>query len=452
MTTAVAEITAHVKALYEVHPYPLYPLLALPAWQDGYLANSRFAQRLALDLGSGGVAILPGQKVSVLIGGAGEILPYVIRQWEPSAHRVIAVDLSKRSLNRARFRTWRSFKACQFVNADLQAMLTADGHFTHIDVYGVLHHMANPGQALRKLASALAPGGTLRLMVYNSTARNWIWHLQRAFQLLGLNSLDQTDLRAAQDLLVLASQQAPVLSDRLGQMGPSLLRNTARFADAFLHPREARLSFSAWFQMIADAELTAVGLFDRYGELDDLANPLWHCPSVLQLEERALDRRFENNLELFLTKPAKDRTRLTVKGRSSFFYKRALPPRFWFSFAETSSLPLTTRLQVWFAHLDWTIAGKKPAHARMLDRLPLPAAQRLARLGALLPGQIGDIGRRSGIAAPMTNCISPPTVKARSSFKGTTVEARVEDLLRRRGHTDQRRQAAVIARLEAAQR
>src|SRR5206468_3870392 len=102
-------------------PYPRYPLLAKPRWQDGHLAATAFAAALAraagvrpaVDRATGAAG--GRERIDVLIGGAGEILPYVIRKWEPRRHRVVALDLSATSLRRARWRLFPLTRPTAFV-------------------------------------------------------------------------------------------------------------------------------------------------------------------------------------------------------------------------------------------------------------------------------------------------------------------------------------------------
>src|SRR5262249_32888335 len=141
-----------------------------------------------------------------------------------------------------------------FVHADLAQFLSAHrGRFKHIDAYGVLHHMPNPRAALIALADALAPGGTARVMVYNTRARAWIRELQRVAALLGLNPSPARALSMWRTLLGTAGRALPALGQRLAQLGPATLANDARLVDTFLHAREARLGITAWLDAVREA-------------------------------------------------------------------------------------------------------------------------------------------------------------------------------------------------------
>lgn len=456
MVSTLLPILSSVRALYEAYPYPCYPLLATPRWQDGYLTHSRFAVCVA----GGEAPLAGGAQPTVLIGGGGEILPYIIRKWEPRGKAVISIDLSRRSTRRARWRTLFTSKSTRFLQGDLDAYLAQApaGSFAHIDAYGVLHHMRNPGQTLQAIGRALAPGGTLRLMVYNSPARAWIHHLQRllAAPLLAIDRFDPVDLKLARDILQAVAAEAPVLALRLNQLGAGTMPNDGRFADTFLHPREARLGIQHWLGAIAAAGLEVAGLFDRYAELDDLENPLSHMPSGESLAVRAADGRYENNLELFIRKPgmgpAGSRGRSqSGNGNSTWIYRLKPPPGLWFSFNETQAISWPQRVALWQAHLDWVLTGEGGRSRGLLAQLPKVAVQRLLRIGAILPAQIEDAGRRRAMEAPMTQMMEAPLLPAAVRLDGGACASLIAKVLVARGRGDGRTLQQALARLYRAQ-
>ena len=455
-------ITSAVRSLYEAYPYPRYPLLATPRWQDGYLTHSKFASTLVSDLyGTSGTALIPSDvktSATVLIGGGGEILPYVIRKWEPARHKVISVDLSASSLRRARWRCLWDPRRTKFARADLDQYLQAQTPrtFSHIDVYGVLHHMPNPSETLQLISSRLVHGGTIRLMVYNGEARTWIHHLQRMFALLGIDRLSSDDIRHAKELLALAVAASPSLADRINQLGANTINNNARFADTFLHPRETRLSVSAWLDAISNADLHIVGLLDRYAELDDLPNPMWKAPSATDLTDRARDGRFENNLELYLTHSTAAQTgALTLAPHGGplwwFPYLLKAPPRLWFSYNETRNLSLPLQIKLWHAHLNWVLRRSQSDMPDLLAALPTSALQRLVRIGAVLPGQIADLGRRAALGTPIVEKMLPPERLTAIYPQCPMLHAKIDEILNAKGKNLEKYSMRVIKRLYKAQ-
>lgn len=404
--SAGQSIVQRVRALYEAHPYPKYPLLAKPRWREGFLTHSRFAQALAGFAPS--KPATSGERAQVLIGGSGEILPYIIRRWEPRDNAVVSLDLSARSLRRARWRLLTSTKPTSFVRGDLDAYLAAQApaRLAHVDAFGVLHHMRDPGETLRLIARGLVPGGTVRLMVYNAGPRRWIHHLQRAFALLDLEACDGSDLKVARRILLTAVKGSPALAARLAQVGMATIASDARLADLLLHPREARLDVTWWLRAIGDAGLKIVGLLDRYGELDDLPNPLWQAPDATALAPRAADRRYEGNLEVFLQKPGGLATPI-VDASPVAPLGMGTGPALWWSFAETSQVAPALRSRIWRAHRAFVERRVRALSDRDLVGLPLAALGRLARLGALLPGQIRGV-RDLVALAPLSQALDAP--------------------------------------------
>ena len=472
-------VTAAVRRLYETHPYPRYPLLATPRWQDGYASTSVFACALYKNENS-------RASQSSLIAGCGEIFPYVMRRWEPRSSALTCIDLSRQSLIRARLRLALTFKPVKYEHADLDTYLDGAGPaFDHVDAYGVVHHLPDPGRTLKALAARLVPGGTMRLMVYNSAARTWIHGVQRLLNLCGFDAARRGDVDAARGLLRRLAPHLPALAHRLGQIGAATIANDARFADTFLHPREARMGVALWFERISAAGLTPVGLFDRYGELDDLDNPLWAVPSVEALAERAADERFENNLELFLVKELKvllgalpekkvlapfpregdDRQNHSrnsplpwgrepkpffpgERTRPPFILQFKQPPSSWFRYRETSNLSFATRRRLWLGFLGALSGRAEVLTQRELASIPTPALQRLARIGAILPAQLPATALAIA-AAPMCAAMDKPQAPPR----GAPINDQCEQILRQvmldRGITDERRVTSALRRIAA---
>lgn len=443
---AAGALVAAVKRQYEAFPYPHYPLLARPLWQDGYLASSLFARTLTHDLGHAST-----NAGLVLIGGAGEVLPYVMRRWEPAAHGMVCVDLSKASLTRARIRCAASPKPTKFVHADLEEYLRDRGEereaFGHADLYGVLHHMPNPSRTLGLLARHMAPAGTVRVMVYNSTARHWITHVQFLLSHLGMTAETAADVAPARAFVQTLATHRPGLARHLAAIGPGTVASDARFVDTFLHAREARLSLATWFAAFAAAGFKVTGMVDRYTELDDLPNPLWEPPSVEQLEERAEDGRFEGNLEVYLRVDAPpDVAEKRVRPFLLPYFLRR-PPRAWFAYKETNDIPQALRYELWLGFLRWTLRGDRGRLSPRIERdVTKVALARLARVGAILPGQIVDAGLRKQLVLPLESHMEVPAVNRGAPVDEATA-AWIRQMLVERGRFSDRRMQTMVQRV-----
>jgi SAM-dependent methyltransferase len=465
LTPAAFEITQTVRSLYEKHPYPKYPLLARPRWVDGYLASSLFSQRLTIDLKREtrdlrGVAGTNNRQMQILLGGSGEILPYIVRKWEPWQHRLTSLDISKASLERAKFRLALDRKPKRWVHQDLDLFLShvQTASLGHIDVFGVIHHMPNPSQTLDLIAKALVPGGTARIMIYNSDARGWIHHIQRLFDLLLISPESPQDLAFARKILQMAQAWSPTLATFLSQMGGGTLANDARFSDTFLHPRECRKDPPWWLDRIQKAGLEPLGMLDRYAELDDLVNPLWNPPLPEALKVRSLDRRFEGNLEFFVYRPHGIRCQsdtYPAPQLRKFAHLNAFrfgPPRMWFDFPETQKLGFIMRQFLWDAFLAWVHEGKRKHDRYLTRKIPFHALQRLARIGAILPGQISDKGLLRAIAAPMTESMTPLPLPETSSPMPLELIDLMKKRLQEQDRYEEKRLQAASKRLALASR
>ncbi|WP_141735852.1 class I SAM-dependent methyltransferase [Oligoflexus tunisiensis] len=402
---AVLAINQAVQGMYEAFPYPNYSLFIPLRWQEAYSSGSLFAQRLVQQK-MGQTAVSPGIR-RVLVAGCGDVQAAIIGKWEPRAHRLVGVDLSRPSLRKARLRSWLMLRPVDFRQVNLEKTAVDLGTpFLHIDAYGMLHHLANPSQGLSNLGRALAPGGTMRIMVYNSRARKWLFELSRVFALLGLSAYQRTDLQEAVQLLKLFQKHLPALQERLEGM-QAVIREPARLVDAFFHEREARLGLDFWLRAVEDAGLVPLGLMDRYAELDDLANPLLDMPAQDALQARIDDLRFENNLEFYLYKKSGP-TGEALISPAPLSLRRSGPPLAWQRYAETKSLGRLQLWNLWQAFLTRNFQG----HSSFLDRWarhvePL-ALQRLSRLGALFPDQFQSRELQKLLHAPMQKAMEAP--------------------------------------------
>lgn len=88
---------------------------------------------------------------------------------------VLAVDLSATSLAYAMRKVAEyGFSSVEYLQADILDLNSLSERFDLIDSFGVVHHMADPAQGLRVLASLLKPDGMLFIGLYSEIARQAI--------------------------------------------------------------------------------------------------------------------------------------------------------------------------------------------------------------------------------------------------------------------------------------
>lgn len=416
-STINQEITSKVAHFYEKFPYPYYPLIARPHYPDAYLSSSEMLGILASELTSrpcGVLAPAPTSKQQhrILVLGCGDTQPYLFKKWEPSTHHLSFVDLSHRSIIRARLRFGLYFRQVDWINDDLYSYLGKNGRkgekFKHMDAYGVLHHLAHPNDAIKLIAENLAPSGTLKLMIYNQAARDWIHEIQKIFKLCKLDPyVNQDRLLAKKLLLELAKLKS--LKDFFLGLGPGIFKNHHRLCDTFFNEREVKWLPIKWIELLESNGLSPISLFDRYGELDDLTNPLWKFPRVDELKSRYLDKRFENNLEILAVKKESIGQSYAYKKKRLIHPIMLRPPQKWFNYSETKHTSRSMKNALWKNFLNKLAAPLSfSPHLTKIGKNNVLCLKRLARLGAIFPSDAKRLGYHSIMINPICEEMETP--------------------------------------------
>mgnify|MGYP001485941812 CR=1 FL=1 len=361
-------INRSVKRLYEQFPYPNYPILSRFHKGDGYLASPSFA------------ALLFGQSPmsgNTLLAGCGDTQPRIIQPWVPKQNRTICLDLSSKNLTRLKQRWLIKPRRTDFINEDLDNYLqTNPQNYSHIDCYGVLHHLPNPLKSIELLSHRLTAAGTIRLMVYNSKARHWIHQFQRIFALAGLSAFNKKDLHKAKHLAVAMCKSTKQLEDKLPAITASL-QNDSIFVDTFFHSREARLPFSKWVKALHNCNFKHIKLLDRHSELDHLANPLLELENTEKLEHYADSGLMRGPLEIYAIKDGTPKSNFT-----EITTPYTPPPQIWSNFPETKAISSLKQVRLWRAFLK-SLRNKDSISDQLLSSIYPTALKRLSRLGVL---------------------------------------------------------------------
>lgn len=447
MSRAEVLIQNEVRELYERFPFPQYPLYVPLRWREAYLSSAFFSASLCEYS-----PLYTSSSSRVLIAGCGDTQPYIIRKFEPQQIYIDAIDLSMSNIKRASKRFLRVPNNLNLVHSEIDAYLSNRIEcYDHVECYGVLHHLANPSRTLEGIYRSLKPGGTLRLMVYNSDSRTWIAECRKVLSLLGCSFDSEKDVKRAQKYLLHLADEIPILKERLTSLGCKALRKSSIFVDTFLHVREARLSIDYWFDAISCAGFLFKGLFDRSGELDDLNNPFQQVPLSEDLSLRASDRRFEHNLELFVQKPFMDvdlHKKNTFPGIKHLLLSRA--PQLWFAYRETNEIPVFRRQQIWWHYLRRIYHRKYEPCDSWIRFLSIQALQRLARLGVINSSLFQDASIRGVIDCPMADDMECPERVSEVSVGNSSIPSIVESFLLEQGLPISRR-SIIVERLQRLQ-
>jgi ArsR family transcriptional regulator len=136
------------------------------AWDDGR------SESLGIQAGSLALAgLLPRNLTVVDLGtGTGSLLPLLHRH----AARVIAVDLSRGMLKRARTRLADGDGPVDLVRADTETLPLPDASVDGVVANMVLHHLPRPEVAIREMARVLRPEGRGVIVDFETHDEAWL--------------------------------------------------------------------------------------------------------------------------------------------------------------------------------------------------------------------------------------------------------------------------------------
>ena len=173
---AMDQTTLAVRAMYERFPYPAHSAPQIRVGCD---------VRLALSYGR---LPAPDRPLRVLDAGCGRGVGLLgMASVQPDV-QFLGVDMNRVALAEVRAEVARRGMANVAVQeVDLMTLAgleVPEGGFDLIVSSGVLHHLSDPAEGLRRLRGALAPHGILTVMVYGQHGREGIYRLVRAIDAL----------------------------------------------------------------------------------------------------------------------------------------------------------------------------------------------------------------------------------------------------------------------------
>lgn len=225
------ETSRKVAGQYEASPYPRWTSVALHGCE-------RYLDQLSLYFEPGRLAFAKAP-FEVLIAGCGTGQQAISAAFDygPNA-RVTAFDITRASLGYAAMMAERlQAPNLALARGDLNLICEFQpsfaGRFKVVECGGVLHHLAQPFEAWRKLSACLAPGGIMLIGLYSRTARRSLELLRQEPSYPG-PAADDDALRDYRQHLI---GRAP------GRPGSEYVRSrdfytTSGFRDFFLHVNE----------------------------------------------------------------------------------------------------------------------------------------------------------------------------------------------------------------------
>jgi len=458
-------IASSVRSKYEAHPFPEVKIWETIDSGDYYHHSSLFAAKLFehhFPNCSHAVwqhMVDPYSTNSVLVAGCGEVLPVAMARLEPRNHHLVGVDICKSVLHRAKFRLYKTLDSFKFVRAPIEEFITdSRQRFTHIDASHLLEYTTNPKDIIAGMGDMLVPNGTIRISVNNSYSKRWMRQLRRAFSSLELKATNPKDIALATKLLDIATEYSSVLGRRIKQVSNHKKLTTSELVEFFFHPYENIYEVHDWMKWIDEAGLQVYGVFDRFGELSDIENPLLVPPDADTLQKRINLGFMKGPLELYLCsqdRRKRDWVKRKRKVKTSFRLRKAWHlPKFWQQnpFLKDTSMPKIYR--IWLQNLysayqrDHSGLGLIGA---LEDSYTDQEIKSFARYGAVLPSMLKDQRAIKKLYDPITKSQKMTREHQVVDFFDTALAYKIERELRKRNLYDSKRFYVIMERFVQSQ-
>ena len=198
LTKVADKVSLAVRNQYEENPYPRW--ITAPHIKERKLAEA--IAGLFPQLEKIGASI-PGSP-RILIAGCGTGLQAVVCAMRYTHAKILAIDISKRSLTYAMRKVReRKLGNIEFAHGDILELGETGKHFDVILSTGVLHHLSEPIKGLRILTNLLTSGGVFYIGLYSEIARRHIIAARKFIADRGYGSSPDDIRKCRQDFLLL---------------------------------------------------------------------------------------------------------------------------------------------------------------------------------------------------------------------------------------------------------
>jgi len=196
--TAVNQLTSKlVQQQYEENPYPRW------------VSTQTYAEQIRIRELFSQINLLPhysdlpySGSPNVLVAGCGTGQQVIQTATRFLNAKVTAIDLSSSSLSYSIRKTRElGLKNVSYFQGDLLELDTLESQFDIVESVGVLHHLLNPEEGLRKLVQRMNTGGLIRLGLYSEIARRDISIVRQLIKNKNLSS-SLSDIRSLRNLII----------------------------------------------------------------------------------------------------------------------------------------------------------------------------------------------------------------------------------------------------------
>ena len=290
-----------VRAQYEALPYPPRD----PRDEAIRLVTGTPSHLLEVNhyLYSGRLNFVRPFRALVAGGGTGDACIMMAQQLvdRRCPGEVVYLDLSaaSRQICESRAKA-RGLRNIQFLTGSLLDLPSMEiGQFDYIDCTGVLHHLPDPADGMRALASVLQPDGGMGVMLYGEYGRSGVYPLQELLRTLAPLSM------ALEDRLAMAKRLIRFLpTTNLFRRNPYLNDHVtggdAGLYDLLLHSCDRAFTVPEIGRMAAESGLRVVAFLEpvRYEPATYMSDPIIarQASSLPLLERAAFAERLAGNL------------------------------------------------------------------------------------------------------------------------------------------------------------
>ncbi len=237
-----------VKRQYEENPYPRWIVAGatVPPLPIDVFLSAKFQHAPYTPLVK--------SRIEILIAGCGTGQHVIETARRLTGAEVLAVDLSGASLSYAVYKA-REFGLTnvQYGIADILKLNTLGRSFDVIEAQGVLHHLADPMEAWRRLLAILRPGGLMSVGLYSELARQPVVRARTFIAERGYPATADGIRRCRQDMLRSEDPLLKAATETIDFFTISECR------DLLFHVQEHRMTLPQIASFIAEEKMTFLG-------------------------------------------------------------------------------------------------------------------------------------------------------------------------------------------------
>ena len=223
----------------------------------------------------------------ILVPGCGTYMAAALAIRNPQSE-VVGIDLSKECLAQNRkLKVKHDLSNLVLKRLDLRDVADLNASFDYILLTGVIHHLPDPAEGLKQLATVLSEDGVIAVLNYAQNVRAGIHMLRNAFRLTGLTA-SKADIALVRQALDQVGSSHPAYN--VIRNLPELQTDGGIFHN-LLTPEDRAFTVEEMFDLLDSAGLSFQDWFDR-GEYHPVAlgqqHPLYSRIAELEPRKQAI--------------------------------------------------------------------------------------------------------------------------------------------------------------------